>query len=394
MSQKKTKGRPWRSWFPLLVFAIVSIGMYLKNWKQLDLVTQSVAEFTVSNQQGEEEKVMGGNQNRTSAEHGKELLVPQHVDGGAFVHLGKTGGSTLSQFLRNACHSFLPKPCGVIPNETLISRLITDYYHVPDFFRLSRKIHSFYLVSLRDPFERTVSGFVYGHPSNAPLLGIGMMDSWKRRRKGYFPPTCFETLEEWVQNLNTDDKFDEFDYPYLPVHMVQTNCTNFARAMLGARIKRMTHLFFNYQKIQSMMPHNATTTTADTTSANHTTTTTAATSPWDHLTVYVTRNEHLLDDFASINQLLLGDENSTTFDPSVLRAEQHVRNVSNLTLPVTRELSDKGRRRLCRALQPEYRLYITLLRHAKNLRNEDVQEALAYSQSKCPDLNWNLLSLQ
>ena len=44
--------------------------------------------------------------------------------GGAFVHVGKTGGSTLAGFLRNACHSYIPKPCGVIPNETLVSKLI------------------------------------------------------------------------------------------------------------------------------------------------------------------------------------------------------------------------------------------------------------------------------
>lgn len=49
--------------------------------------------------------------------------------GGAFIHLGKTGGSTLTSFLRNGCIHHLRKPCSVIANETIASRLITHYYH-------------------------------------------------------------------------------------------------------------------------------------------------------------------------------------------------------------------------------------------------------------------------
>jgi hypothetical protein len=46
-----------------------------------------------------------------------------------FIHIGKTGGSSLTSVLRNGCHSFVPKPCSVISNETIISELVTDYYH-------------------------------------------------------------------------------------------------------------------------------------------------------------------------------------------------------------------------------------------------------------------------
>lgn len=46
-----------------------------------------------------------------------------------FIHLGKTGGSTLSLQLRNGCHSFVEKPCHKVPNETIVSELVTDYYH-------------------------------------------------------------------------------------------------------------------------------------------------------------------------------------------------------------------------------------------------------------------------
>lgn len=48
---------------------------------------------------------------------------------GAFIHMGKTGGSSLSLLLRNGCHSFMPKPCRTVPLETIVSRLVGTYYH-------------------------------------------------------------------------------------------------------------------------------------------------------------------------------------------------------------------------------------------------------------------------
>lgn len=55
---------------------------------------------------------------------------------GAFLHLGKTGGSTLSHVLRNGCHSWVPKPCHIPTNESYVSQLST-YYHLPDFQKLN-----------------------------------------------------------------------------------------------------------------------------------------------------------------------------------------------------------------------------------------------------------------
>jgi len=96
---------------------------------------------------------------------------------GAFVHLSKTGGSTLSLLLRNGCHSFVPKPCFGIErnshpinplNETAASKL-TTYYHVPDFENglLFSTQHEFYVFTLRDPLNRTISAYLCSHPENA-----------------------------------------------------------------------------------------------------------------------------------------------------------------------------------------------------------------------------------
>jgi hypothetical protein len=48
---------------------------------------------------------------------------------GAFIHMGKTAGSSVSLLLRNGCHSFMPKPCRTVPLETIVSRLVGTYYH-------------------------------------------------------------------------------------------------------------------------------------------------------------------------------------------------------------------------------------------------------------------------
>ena len=54
-----------------------------------------------------------------------------------------TGGSTLCGVLRNGCHSWVPKPCHVVRNESFLSHL-TTYYHVPDSKLISKQnAHTF-----------------------------------------------------------------------------------------------------------------------------------------------------------------------------------------------------------------------------------------------------------
>lgn len=45
-----------------------------------------------------------------------------------FVHIGKTGGSTLSTLLRNGCTSFVKLPCHNITNESTVSKLVVRIY--------------------------------------------------------------------------------------------------------------------------------------------------------------------------------------------------------------------------------------------------------------------------
>ena len=91
------------------------------------------------------------------------ITLPPNTPG-AFLHLGKTGGSTLSMQLRNGCHSWVPKPCKDIPvgtQESHVSKLST-YYHNPDFRLLlnpsrTRHPYHFYVISIAGPAASGVS---------------------------------------------------------------------------------------------------------------------------------------------------------------------------------------------------------------------------------------------
>lgn len=64
----------------------------------------------------------------------RRTMAPQNSSHNTigYIHIGKTGGSTISNLLRNGCHSFSgSKPCRKnIANETIISKLVEHYYHV------------------------------------------------------------------------------------------------------------------------------------------------------------------------------------------------------------------------------------------------------------------------
>jgi hypothetical protein len=152
---------------------------------------------------------------------------------GAFLHLGKTGGSSLSRMLRNGCHSFVAKPCrGLIPkNESYISQL-TTYYHTPDFHKLNKTAYSFYIISLRDPLDRTLSAFTFMHPANQRARGERRIFRGSRE---FFEP-CFPDLDTFVEAIDSTikDKDTITD---------QSNCTHLATGALQNRFESLTNHF-------------------------------------------------------------------------------------------------------------------------------------------------------
>jgi hypothetical protein len=306
----------------------------------------------------------------------RPVLPPtyQHADGGAFVHLGKTGGSALSIHLRNGCHSFLPHPCRNITNETLASRLIESYYHVPDFSFLQLSNHDFYMITIRNPYDRFVSVFVFEHYLNRKVRndfsGVKFVNELEQGYK------CFPTLESFVGYL--EGNTTTFNYPF-PHNIINVqSCRDLARAAFHGRVRALSkHMYFNYEKVVGFIPEV------------------------DKQVIIVTRQEKLWDDWRTANAWLghkgpvyTNNNNDMKSHLTPAREHQHkamnlqevVRNTTLLQLPVTRELTSHGIAILCKALQTEFSIYFWLLAKSSNLLPSDVAESVRDAQHRCPSV--------
>jgi hypothetical protein len=209
-------------------------------------------------------------------------------------------------------------------------------------------------------YDRTVSAYLYHHPTNFKYYK-NLRQTKREKHYGPMAYICFPTLESFAL-LMKDSASSSCDYPY-PKNVIETeNCIEFACAVINGRVRLVfSHLFFNYRNIlDTKLP---TTPKRD---------------------IYVIRQEDLWDDWRHINQILGQTE------PVVIPSgkESSVRNVSGLELPVTREISQLGRVKLCRALEPEYIAYFRLILRAVNLNENDIEDCRRHAAENCPNLDF------
>jgi len=287
--------------------------------------------------------------------HNSTQSNPQRPDGGAIVHMGKTGGSSISLLLRNGCHSYMPHPCRNVTHESMASKLIKSYYHVPDFGLLPISHHDFYLVTMRDPYERFVSAFTYEHVLNVRARKDDVAPKTMDRVAQAF--RCFDSLEAFVALLEPDP----FDYSYpFEKHIINTtSCVDFARAAFDGKVRIFHHLFFNYGRLRSLLPS-------------------------DNVTIYATRQEYLFHDWVRVNKLL--GQQDEVYIPNEMDQSQ-IRNLTHLNLPVTRDVSSSGQKTLCLALEREYNHYMWFLRKARNILPDDVKHSIERALKRCPELH-------
>lgn len=286
----------------------------------------------------------------------------QDPTGGAFVHIGKTGGSTLSKLMRNGCPSMIERPCYHVPKETIVSKLVHSYYHVMDFGLLPQSNHDFYLLSLRDPFDRLVSAFCYEHMRNRHATNnTGSLNRFQIKvlDNAY---KCFPTLEDFASYFQQGDPY-QFHYPYKYNIVEPKPCRDFALAVFHGKVRLFHHLYFNYQQIRSLIPNI------------------------HQQTILATRLETLWEDWTSANTYL-GQSIETILIP-----DAHLRDTSHLDLPVTKELSVQGREAICLALQLEYNAYFWLVSRAKNLNRHDLAATLVRARQRCPSVQLDFKAL-
>jgi hypothetical protein len=308
--------------------------------------------------------------NITSQQRIFDFKNKQDPTGGAFVHIGKTGGSTLSKRLRNGCASMRAHPCYTVADETMASQLIHSYYHVMDFGLLPTSHHDFYLLSLRDPFDRFVSAFTYEHILNRRATNdthslnrfqLNVLDN------AYL---CFPTLEAFSAYFTQGDPYD-FHYPYKYNIVEPRSCRDFALAVFHGRVRLFHHLYFNYQRIQELLP--------------------TAAGGGEGPILLATRLESLWEDWTAANRYL----GQTTDVVIPHDASAHERDMMGyVDLPVTKDLSETGRQAICYALQLEYNAYFWLVSRAKNLGKKDLAETLMRARQRCPSVQLDFKALK
>ena len=317
----------------------------------------------------------------------------------SFIHIGKTGGSTISSMLRNGCHEFLPKPCpgrlNTIENESAASLRIQHYYHVCN-ITYSKNNSTSYVIMVRNPVHRAASAFLYHHPKNLQalllqqqqenqLVDFGLSSSSNnnndiskskgRKRQTFYEPnvhnnflySCFPSLRFFAlyvakQMLPETVKARPIDNKKsFSLKDLQTlNCTDIARKALLGQEPQMQHLYWNYKAYVGSMPSSA--------------------------EVFVIRQEHLWEDWYEFNHLLekqLNDGVTETVSTNV-RQQQHHHLRSTKDLPVKNDLREHEIRIMCKYLREEIQLYVSLLNRAVNLSNEDVVESLSDLYKTCP----------
>lgn len=288
---------------------------------------------------------------------------------GAFIHIGKNGGSTMAAMLMNGCHSWVKKPCPgkQIQNESRIS-FLTTYYHSPDFEKDTiRKIpYQFYVVQIREPLSRFKSLFGAYHVGNAAARGkkdqlVSGTQVMKDRQKLF--STCFPSLEDFSSAIGLDKASWSPTYLKGDMALIQS-CTKVMDAMLSYSSKYSEHWSWNHHTVYRRLLQGN----------EH----------FKHAVVLALRTEHLWVDWKTASQKL-GDGNAEVpVNPDRKRA------YSLLDLPVSTELSEDGREKLCGALKDEYKAYIALLRSAVNLNATDREESLALVKRNCPSLHLSL----
>ncbi|GFH58327.1 hypothetical protein CTEN210_14803 [Chaetoceros tenuissimus] len=338
-------------------------------------------------------------------EEGGDYTVP--FTPGAFIHLGKSGGSTLSKFLKNGCFSFVPKPCNEVQNlhqvkgahhpifkESPLS-LLTTYFHTPDFRalinqRLKRMPtypelpdYSFYTFTSRDPYDRAISAFLYTMPNKQlvnrlkreleqdkdavdkditlkrikkiklELKSTGVNEAYK----------CFPTLDSFAFALGTKPTDYNSNINWI---RRRDDCSFVAHLAVQGKVEPMEHLFWNLQKLVHNIPGFT-----------------------EDKPVMVIRQEYMWQDWPAVNELLgLGREyQSENTDiharQSDYRSRAQRRRENSLS-------SDDLRSNVCSALEKEYRVYFDLLKRAVNLKDIDIISSLEIAKRNCPMLNLKL----
>lgn len=254
-----------------------------------------------------------------------------------FVHVGKAGGSSVGCALgfRLHCEDGEGNRRRVeVPG--LLPRRATRMFHADAYD--CHDDSAYFLFVVRDPVERIKSAFLYDRPNSEHWLRENF-PRYYERRKSYYLDCPFGLMDQMV---------------YMGLHpqgLASEVCRKRAAAAMRGDLHFSCHMYFNYQFHLEGIPDGA--------------------------KVLVIRNEHLVDDWNSVERYIGGE-------PNVL---------SNTTIPVMNKsnkdsddkwLSPKAQQIVCRMLCNEIVAYKQILRRSLNLNYMEVERSMEELKETCP----------
>ena len=323
--------------------------------------------------------------------------VPDPERSIAFVHVGKSGGSTISLLLRNGCMTAVEgTPCEperykkIQEVESTVSKRVKFYIHTPHV--ASGKMAEYYgrvtsvVVVARDPLDRFVSAFLSRHPKN---IDATRMENSKVRReyqaRGEEPPAwakhvwgngdeekdqyyraaftgCYPNLRELtncaggesIRNevYNTTINWRKFRARHSK--QISLPCRSICREIEDGTSEFIHHVKYNYESFLADLPSRT--------------------------EVFVIRTKNLWPDWIKINKLLGAQE-----DVQIPTNDGSLVNSRGGRQPVRNNLDAKGQKYLCEnLLKKDIIRYIDLMNRAVNLSDEDVKSALEGINASCP----------
>jgi len=276
----------------------------------------------------------------------------------AFLHIGKTGGSTISIHLRNGCFRSINmhRLCQFrgtkdwITNETVASYRTEEYFHMQYIGDQNNQYTSF--------------------PSISHLLKAAM---------------GINTGIEWNEEHQNDQTPKVFKLQKRNITLNPINCTKAAQIAFGLDSTYTTqqimdnnykgnhpwfnHMTFDYRQYYKSMPSNK--------------------------ELLVMRTEHLHDDWVKVNDMLSLDRRQW-WNSTDLKNETYVEEWPDVPpfLGIKRARdkqesyrwkthSKQEREWLCHLLYDEIRVYFMIIMRAVNLDDDDLKEAVYDVQKSC-----------
>lgn len=130
-----------------------------------------------------------------------------------YLHVGKTGGTTLNSVLRSNCGwlegAKVKREClARLPKvESVISHLTRKTIHVryrPPDVEFTKENATSFLFTVRNPVSWVVSAFNMEH-----LMNCKQKDLYATHMKGIFYKKCFPTIEDLAETLSIKVRFSE-----------------------------------------------------------------------------------------------------------------------------------------------------------------------------------------